>query len=477
MTTNFYGLIHEKLLEQPDRELIVWPGPLGQTCTYTGKAILDRVSLIRTTLAGENVLPGQQVLLAMPVSFELICSLLAIMALGAIPVLPPAAATVITLFSILKQEGIETLLTAKKLTFPLSWLVKRSGINLITTNPKARGTTTYLAPQAVDPEQPALISHSSGSTGKPKAIRRSHRVLTAQHQALSVAFPPWSGQRDFPLFPNILLHNLAVGSVSILPDLPRFALAELDPGRITQQLLKQDVHTLTGNVYYFQQLIRYWVTNPQEFPAVRAVGIGGSPVPESLIDALTHYFTRADIFIIYGSSEAEPIAIRNAGLQRTSLRSGYVVGSIHPAIQVNVRPLGMLTLPDGRTYTTGELEVKGRHVATAETDWLPTGDFGYIDEDNQLILTGRKGNEQIHKGVQHYQLEHVLSAVAGVDRVAARATDTGFILYVQGTATETDLEYALEQHFPAGICSQILFRNQLPVDARHLSKIRYDRLR
>lgn len=477
MTTNFYALIHEKLLEQTDRELIVWPQPQAEARTYTGKAILDRVSIIRSALADKGVLPGQQVLLAMPVSFELICSVLAIMALGAIPVLPPAAATLATLFSLVRHEGITAIISSKKLPTFLSWIIERTGITLVTTNSDRPPATAYLSAQLVDSEQPALISHSSGSTGRPKAIQRSHRVLTAQHQALSSAFPPWPGQRDFPLFPNILLHNLAVGTVSILPDLPQFALAEIDPALITQQLLSQEVHTLTGNVYYFQQLLRYWVTNPKVFPAVRAIGIGGSPVPESLVHALKSYVDKATIHIIYGSSEAEPIAVRNVGLQPASPRLGYVVGTIHPAIQVHVRPLGTLILPDGRTYTTGELAVKGAHVATAETDWLPTGDFGYVDENDQLILTGRKGNEQLVNGVQHYQVEHVLSAVSGVDRIAARATSNGFVLYVEGTATEIDLRNVLDQQFPAGICTQILFRNQLPVDARHLSKIRYEQLR
>ena len=70
------------------------------------------------------------------------------------------------------------------------------------------------------PNQPALIAHTSGSTGQPKQIVRTHAVLSAQHAVLKAVFPPWPGQQDFPLFPNVLLHNLASGAASILPKVP-----------------------------------------------------------------------------------------------------------------------------------------------------------------------------------------------------------------------------------------------------------------
>ena len=476
MTANFFDCIYQKLIEKADCELIVWPELHGSAHTHTGTAILSRVSVIRAGLLGAGVRPGQSVLLALPVSFELICSLLAVMALGAIPVLPPAMASLFTLFSVIKREGISAVITQRKQSRLLSWLMKSMGVKLVSVANQLAWSGTYLLPHPVDSEQPALISHSSGSTGRAKAIRRSHRVLRAQHQALSMAFPSWPGQRDFPLFPNVLLHNLAVGSVSVLPDLPHFKLTQLDPARIVAQLATQGVHTLTGNVCYFQRILRYLAVHPQAFAQVRAVGIGGSPVPESLVHRLKIPFPQADIYIIYGASEAEPIAVRNTGQQPATPRFGYAVGTIHPAIQLNIRPLGTIILPGGKQFVTGEIEVRGPHVATTSTNWLQTGDFGYIDEENQLVLTGRKGNEQIHRGVQHYQIEHILSLVDGVDRVAARADVDGFTLFVQGSAGEPELRYVLNANFPEGICPRICFRPQLPVDARHLSKIRYDKL-
>ena len=474
--TNFFDLIHENLQQHPDDELIVWPEPDATARSYTGRAILDRISVLRNELVEQNVQPGQQVLLAMPVTVDLICSLLAVMALGAIPVLPPAGSTPRTLLWLAIWGKSRAMMTQRKLSRPVAWLLSAFSIKSVCTDGIFPSNPAWLPPQPVNPDQPALISHSSGSTGRAKAIRRSHRVLRAQHQALNVAFLPWSRQRDFPLFPNVLLHNLATGTVSILPDLPGFRLLQMDPARIAQQLISQRIQTITGNVHYFRELLVYFATHSLCFPDVRAVGIGGSPVPEWLVQSLKRVFVGADVYIIYGSSEAEPIAIRKIGTERWNPRFGYGVGSVHPAIQVQIRPIGTLTFPNGTTQTAGEIGVRGAHVATDGDGWLWTGDFGYFDKNNQLVLTGRRGNEQIRMGVQHYQIEHVLSTVPGVKHVAARATDAGFTVYVAGTPAEVDLQQALTDHFPPGLVNHIYFRTELPLDARHHSKIRYDAL-
>lgn len=477
MTANFYECIHKTLLNHVDDEMIIWPDQSANGQAYTGQAVLDRISAIQLYLSQRQVQLGQPVLLAIPVTFDLICTLLAIMAMGAVPVLPPAAPSRRTYLFLAAQGNLQAVVTQQELTSPLTWLAKRIGIKPIALKGMTPSASAErLPPQPVDPNQPALISHSSGSTGKPKTIRRSHSVLLAQHQALDLAFPAWPGQRDFPLFPNILLHNLATGTVSILPDLPGFNVTQVQPNRIIQQLVDQRIQTLTGNVYYFQKLLRHLQMHPQLLAEVRAVGIGGSPVSEALVHSLKTFFVRADLYVIYGSSEVEPIAVRRVDAEPQTPRAGYAVGTVRPSLRVRLRPLGTLTLPDGWSPEVGEIEVAGAHVAVRNNDWFSTGDFGYFDQTGQLVLTGRRGNERLHRGVQHYQIEHVLSSVKGVVRVAARALERGFAVYVEGDAPEAELWRVLTVNFPEGIVTHIYFRKNLPVDARHQSKIRYEHL-
>ncbi|MBC8084394.1 MAG: AMP-binding protein, partial [Hymenobacter sp.] len=325
-------------------------------------------------------------------------------------------------------------------------------------------------------QQAALISHSSGSTGAAKAIWRSHQVLRAQHEAIKTVFPPWPGQRDFPLFPNVLLHNLAAGVVSVLPAVPWADLQQLDPARLVAQLGRERVQTLTGNVFYFGALLAYLRQQPVPLPEVVAVGIGGSPVPEPLARELQRVVPQAAIHIIYGSSEAEPIAVRRVGPAPANPLAGYCVGSILAGLTWRIEPLGRLRRGPAAGREVGELWVQGAHVAAASGQWLRTGDYGYVAE-GQLFLTGRQGNERLHQGVQHYQLEHLLYHLPGVERVAARADAAGFTLFVQGSVAPAAIRELVAKNFPAVVCLAVHLRPALPVDARHHSKILYEQLR
>ena len=509
MHPNFAERLFAELRHQPAREVLRWPAPRpgAAPASVSGAALLARVLAWQQALEARGPVPvGAPVLLAHPGSPELVAALLAVLGLGAVPVLPPAGASARTIYQLLKAENIRLAVVAPGTRRKLGWLGQLLGCRCVAAAEMAVYTAAPNADQIppatpvlrpVGLEQPALISHSSGSaSGRPAAVRRSHRVLQAQHEALRQQFPPWAGQRDFPLFPNVILHNLAVGALSLVPDLPGGRLAQLDPARIVAQLAAERVETLTGNVFYFTKLIGYLDQHPAVFPAVRALGIGGSPVPESLLAAVQRHFPRATCHVIYGASEAEPIAVRAVAGPAPDPRLGYGVGQPHAGLQISLRQPQPVWQPAKPTfwaaqnaaqtaasdavprYQAGEILVRGPHVATpnsAET-WLATGDFGYFDAAGQLWLTGRRGAAQPVRGVGHYQLEHHLRHLPGVAQVAAlpRADGSVFDLFFAGMTTAEGLRAATEAAFGPGLLGRVQQRDQLPVDGRHFSKLRYD---
>lgn len=472
---NFYTHIHQTLTALPDHPLVVWPQEGGLlSLSFTGKDILQKVSDFRVNL--KKVRPGQKVLLLLPVDIDMVGALLAVQSMGAVAVLPPAKPSLKSVWNIVFSQGVKAILVKKGLPRIWSLLVALSGRQLISTARPASGPVDW-SPVLVHPDQPALITHTSGSTGQPKAVYRSHRVLTAQHEALREVFPPWPRQRDYPLFPNIILHNLACGTTSILPLIPGFRLEDMQPAVIAAQMQQQGIETMTGNVYYFRRLVEYLEKHPQTFPALRAIGIGGSPVPETLLEDLKKHFSSAQCYVIYGSSEAEPIAVRRAGDHAPDPLEGYAVGEVYKGLDLRIDPIGTISLPGGEHYPTGEIAVKGAHVAaTTEKSWHPTGDYGYFGKDGQLYLTGRKGNERIHAGLQHYQLEHWLLHQKGVRGAAALAGEQGFTIFVQGEVEQLTLKELLDNQFPAGIINDMRIVAQLPLDGRHHSKVLYEKL-
>ena len=113
---------------------------------------------------------------------------------GAIPVLPPAGVTPKSLLQLALRGKFHTLLTRTQMPFLVRAALRLFGVKPLAIEHLSFALQPSLQPpHKVQPDQPALISHSSGSTGSAKAIRRSHHVLEAQHRALLQAFPPWAG--------------------------------------------------------------------------------------------------------------------------------------------------------------------------------------------------------------------------------------------------------------------------------------------
>lgn len=481
MPGTLYGEIHQQLSRHPSDICMVWYSSDGLVShSIDCRTLLQQVDIYGNRINSNGFIKGSPVLIAAAPSPQIVAAIIAVMRIGGTAILPPAKANAATILRIIRQHSIKQLVVTKRpgIAFRLLAAILRLRIIVLSdvSISHISDQTSNNNDKIVWDGEGGLISHSSGSTGAPKTINRPSHILYAQHIALKKVFPPWPGQIDFPLFPNIILHNLACGVKSVVPHIPGFDITNMQPAKIILQIQQENIQTLTGNVFYCKQLLQHLQQHPQLLSQVQAIGIGGSPVPEDLIPSLQPWFPAAVFYIIYGSSEAEPIAVRKYTEQTFIPGDGYYVGEVYANLEIKINVIGNIILSNGKHQPVGEVVVRGPHVAVASPgDWMKTGDFGYLD-DNQLWLTGRKGNEKIHDGVQHYQLEHCLVQMPLVENVAARADDDGFTIFVQGTATETSIKQTLYMQFKKIRINGIIFRNQLPLDKRHHSKIRYELL-
>ena len=473
MTHNFFEIIADTLGKNPHEVLLMRMERDGQLRQFSGHQLMSRINGFRSALTHKKVRHGAAVLLGLSLEEGAMEAALACMAEGVMPLIPPAGMDRKDLPGFIRAQKIGYILTAQPLSFLKRLLLKRLGCQPMA--PVSADTSTVPGPiQTVDPALPALISFSSGSTGPAKRIERTHAVLTAQHLAIKELFPPWAGQFDFPLFPNVLLHNLAVGVPTLFPDIEGFDLAKLDPARVLAQLKAHAINSMTGNVHYFTQLLVHAEQNQLQFEKIKAVGVGGSPVPDALLRRLSVLFPNAELYTIYGSTEAEPIAIRRWKGDAFDATKGYRVGPIVSGLEWKIEPNGRLPMEQSEVIV-GEVMVKGAHVIVGEDGWLHTGDHGYY-ENGELVLTARAGNSAIYWGVQHYMIEHRLSNEGEIEKIAAQYGKNGFKLFYIGSATKLQIEKWCEQYFPTGLVVSIERVLHLPLDQRHRSKILYHKL-
>lgn len=525
---NFTTFIHRRAVRHPERPALILPdyarlddAAAGERLTFG--ALWTRVSGYARQLRAMGVAPGQRVLVLLPLSADLYAVALAVMSLGATVVLVDAGQPRKVFVQCLRAARAHVLVGTRPVLryrfvapflwrIPLKVAVDRPGIGL---RMLARDDgAAPVVPAEVTPEQGALVTFTSGSTGRPKGADRTQAILTAQHRALKDAFPPPDDEVAMTCFPVVALHNLCCGVPTVLPAVDLRDVASVRPARVLRQLEAEGVNTLTGGPAFLQALTDHARAQGQPVRAIRRLGIGGAPVGRMLCEAVREAFPNAEAVIIYGSTEAEPVAsidvdeVLRLHASGAAHGLGYPAGWVHASTQVRlIRPhAGPVTLSGAQPWAAwevapgdwGEVVVSGAHVNTAyvaapEADrankihgpdgriWHRMGDVARRDAAGRLWLGGRAARLVEQEGTVCYPLQVAAlleGAVPGLRRSALHAVDGRVLLWVETDAFDAAMEerlYAVLARHGVTV-DRILPHPALPVDARHRAKVDYPAL-
>jgi O-succinylbenzoic acid--CoA ligase len=247
---------------------------------------------------------------------------------------------------------------------------------------------------AFDPESVHTVIRTSGTTGTPKAVE----LTFANHLASAIASAGALGvEPDDRWLCPLPLHHVGGLNVLIRSVINRTAVVlhpRFDADRVRATLEAGEV-TLASLVP--TMLARLRAAGLRDTPGVRAIALGGGPVPPELLDWARA--TGIPVVPVYGMTET---------------CSQIVAGS--PG-----RPLTGVEL---EIADDGEILVRGPMVARAaiaDDGWLHTGDLGRLDEEGRLHVLGRlkelivTGGENVAPlEVEQVLLDHPAVADAGV---------------------------------------------------------------
>ena len=360
-------------------------------------------------------------------------------------------------------------------------------------------------------DAPALITFTSGSTGQPKAAVRSHGFLLAQHRVLAEDLSLQSGQRDLAALPIFVLANLASAVTSIVPDADLRRPGDIEPSRLLRQVRQVRPTRVAASPALLERLARHVAARRETMGEFEAIYTGGAPVFPRLLRLLQTVAPAADIFAVYGSTEAEPIAkvawtdIAQQDLQAMESGAGLLVGRPVKAIELRIlpdrwgRPIGPYLQPDFDREVLpieqpGEIVVAGDHVLTGYLDghgdeetkfrvgsavWHRTGDAGYIDPRQRLWLLGRCSAKLTDaRGVLYpFAVECAALALDAVRRCALVDHHGARVLAVEldGLSQEAARRLLITQLAWAEL-QDVIVVERLPVDKRHNAKIDYPAL-
>ncbi len=517
---NITQILHAHTATRPDAAAIIETRH-GRSRTLTFAELKCAATRAAALLHRAGLRPGDPVLVLHPMSVDLYIALVAIFRLGLVAMfLDPSAG----------REHIERccslhapmgLIASSRVHFlrllspALRRIPVRFSIGLPVPGAVPWNCANRLAPhepmEPCPPETSALLTFTSGSTGRPKVAVRTHGFLLAQHQALEQSLGLTPGEVDLTALPIFVLANLASGVTSLIPDADLRRPGAVDPAPLVAQIQVHRPTRTLASPASLERLADYCIQRRLTFPSLKKVFSGGAPVFPDLLDKLHAMAPQADIVAVYGSTEAEPIALVGrhevaredvAGmLGGRGLLTGTPVSSIHLRILGNNwgRPIGPYSraqfaaacLPPGEA---GEIVVSGGHVLPGYlhghgdeetkfvvdgTLWHRTGDAGYLDDRGRVWLLGRCAAriEDSRGTLYPFMVECTARHYPGVRHAAVASCSGRRILAIQleEYAANTDLT-ALAQELAWAHIDEIQVHKRLPVDGRHNAKIDYPAL-
>jgi acyl-CoA synthetase (AMP-forming)/AMP-acid ligase II len=271
---------------------------------------------------------------------------------------------------------------------------------------------------APDPDErtAAAMCYTTGTTGHPKGVLYTHRSILLHTLGLALDHCMGICERDVMLPVVPMFHANAwgmpyaavmTGAKIVLPG------PHLDPASLVDLFTSERV-TVTGGVpTIWMGVLQYLDANPGRFDlsSIRAMFVGGSAVPQALIEA---YAQRYGLTIVqaWGMTEMAPLgtvahlppsmaaaADRAAVGEADRFRYRAKQGRPAPLVEIRARDEHGLVAWDGQTM--GELEVRGAWIASAyynrddsadrftDDGWFKTGDIVTIDPDGTIQIQDR----------------------------------------------------------------------------------------
>lgn len=517
---NIAQILHSHTATCPDVAAIIETRH-GRSRTLTFAELECAAARAAALLHHAGLRPGDMVLVIHPMSAELYIALVAIFRLGLVAMfLDPSAGKehIEHCCSLRPPKGLIASSKAHLLRL-LSPALRRIPVKFSIGLP-VPGTVPWnhvncLAPyesiESCSLETPALLTFTSGSTGRPKAAVRTHGFLLAQHRILEQSLALSPGEVDLTTLPIFVLANLASGVTSVIPDTDLRRPGSIHPARLRAQIHACRPTRTVASPALLECLADYCLHCGMTLPSFKRIFSGGAPVFPRLLHKLQSIAPRADITAVYGSTEAEPIAL--VGRHEVAPEDeanmlggrGLLAGLPVPTIQLRILrdqwggPLGPYSrqefatacLPPGEP---GEIVVSGKHVlpgylhgsGDAETKfsvegapWHRTGDAGYLDDRGRLWLLGRcAACIEDERGVLYpFSVECIANHHPGVRRAAIISHRGKRILALEFHPHATNEgPSSLRDALAWAHIDEIRVFKHIPVDKRHNAKIDYPAL-
>lgn len=241
----------------------------------------------------------------------------------------------------------------------------------------------------------AVVIYSSGTTGKSKGVVLSHFAITTNADAIIDYMQPTIHDCIYTIRPLSHSSTLVGELLVALRTGCRFLLAPtiVPPRYISKNISNFGVTILGVNPRLLSLLSDEYKRHNTDRSSLRSIYSSGSILNQNILSKAKDVFREADIFNVYGLTEAGP----RVSAQRNGCRGSNSVGKPIKGVEIavvdesgNVLNIGERGYIHVNTSSRYSRYIVGKEKQPSlYKDWLNTGDIGYIDEYKELYIVDR----------------------------------------------------------------------------------------
>jgi fatty-acyl-CoA synthase len=330
------------------------------------------------------------------------------------------------------------------------------------------------------------ISYTSGTTGFPKGVMTTHEQylgeiiafrdrLTIKEKDRFLAAPPFFA--NFGNYFGILLPTLA-GGCSVPVEF-------FNPEECLRLIEKEKITHFTGTPTMYLDILNHPNFTKYNLTSLRTGMTGASPASVRMINDVRSKMGIKTICNGYGMTENSGATTMTCGADSAEVMA-KTTGKPLPGVEIKIVDLKTKRdLPKnqiGELCTRGWIVMKGYYKMENETakcfdenGWFHTTDLGYIDDEDNFVITGRIKDMFISGGTNVYpaEVENFLYTFPKIHQVAIvsvpdeRMGERGmaFVILKEGqTSSEKEiLDFCKDKIANYKIPKYVKFVNEIPM--------------
>ena len=319
----------------------------------------------------------------------------------------------------------------------------------------------------------AVLTMTTGSTGKPKIILRSHEDLYNQLELVRSNMEERK-EETVALNTSFMYHfvNILNGYSGILLHPRKTKFLRMFPKKRQAQKLPAQVLFTSPDFCMKTEIL---------FPKLEELYFGGAILNLYEAEKIRKKFPNTKITYIYGATECNLICKTNLDDYINSLKEGQtVLGEAVKGVSIKTDDKQEIMVHADVVLTTylnpenkrGEVDEEGRY-------WHKTGDLGRI-ENGKLYYLGRRDVFVKGKNRNFFSNDleqEIIRSFSGIRKCAFFYHDGSNYLFIEGDFPKKEVlrDFVKEREIGEDVIITCL--PKIPCDAKHHSKINYNRLK